>query len=366
MSRKDEYEYIESKKFPGVKYFGRRQSWHQRYAWLYQGKGINVLSTINQAMIDDAIENGRRGIEKDGVSILFSPEMSTKETFLGDRTVQVLFYIIQIFAGNLKKLHGGIYKELRFIPDEDIMRSRYVDIKISDVANLFKMTTHGARKMLNRAIDVLYELSLKWKEDKKCTHFGEDIYANAKFRFRLLTRVNEYNIYSGDNKKLRSGYIRVALEPDFARYLPTANGTWFPIALYEIAPSRHPGAFGIGLKMTVHYRMNRHKKNRNVLSVESLLNVATDIPSYDVIKNKGEISRRIIRPFVRALETLEEKNVLKKWEFIVPNTNIVVPVDYVLNKITYDEIKMINVHFSLLEYPRIGQKKEVLPAVLDD
>ena len=41
MSRKDEYEYIESKKFPGVKYFGRRQSWHQRYAWLYQGKGID-------------------------------------------------------------------------------------------------------------------------------------------------------------------------------------------------------------------------------------------------------------------------------------------------------------------------------------
>ena len=50
MSRKGDYVFYESKKFPGVFYGKKRQTRSEKYAWLYQGKGINILSAIGQNM----------------------------------------------------------------------------------------------------------------------------------------------------------------------------------------------------------------------------------------------------------------------------------------------------------------------------
>lgn len=345
----ENYIYEESEKFPGVFFFKKTKTHKERYSWLYQGKGINALAAINQAMVDEAVAGGQQGIVKDGVSVSFSPGLSAKELILDDRTAQVFFYIIQIYAKNLGDAHC--------LTVEDMMRSRYVGIKVSEVARLFNMTVRGARKMLEKAIDTLYNLSVEWEETEKHFVEGREINTVNKFRFRLLTRVNEFGIRFGQRGKLRTGYVRVALEPDFARYLPTANGVWFPTALYGISPSRQPGAFGIGLKMVLHYRMNYYKKNKDVIGVETLLSAATDIPNYNAIKSKGEISRRIMRPFIRALETLVEKGILVTWDFREPTTESVVPVDLVSAGIPYEDFRMLNVRFTLTEYPKLDFEK---------
>lgn len=343
----DNYVYKESKDFPGVLFFKKRQTRKERYSWLYQGKGINALAAINQAMVNSAVADGQTGVKKDGVSISFS----SKELILDDRTTQVLFYIIQLYTKNLSENYS--------FDSEDVMRLRYVNIKVADVATLFGLTVRGARKMLRKAIDALYDLSIEWNETEKRICEGKEIAVVNNYKFRLLTRVDERSVYAEGKEQSHVGYIDVALEPDFARYLPTANGIWFSIALYGISPSRHPGAFGIGLKMVLHYRMNYFKRNKNVISVEALLSAASDIPNYEAIKAKGEISRRIICPFIRALDILVEKKVLFKWDFLEPNTAELISVDYVFKKLSYDGFRLLYVQFQLSEYPKIDLGKKI-------
>lgn len=341
MSRKGDYVFYESKKFPGVFYGKKRQTRSEKYAWLYQGKGINILSAIGQNMVDEAIANGNNRIMKEGVLVSFS----SKNLVLDDRTVQVLFYIIQKYV---KKSRNA-----SFFTNNNILEHFCVELKITDVAEVFNLTVRGTRKMLDRAINSLYDLSVDWEEKiKTSTVNGDSVQHFDGHRFRFLSHIDEH-VENDSDGCFRSGFIRVALEPEFSRYLlNSANGIWFPVALYGLSPSRYPASFAIGLKLILHFRMNYYKANRNYINVETLLSATTSIPNYLAIKNRGEISRRIYRPLIRAMDALVSEGIISEWSFINPYTESEVSPGRVLNKMNYKEFKILSINFKISDYPK--------------
>ena len=341
MSRKGDYVFYESKKFPGVFYGKKLQTRSEKYAWLYQGKGINILSAIGQNMVDEAVANEHNSIMKEGVLVSFS----SKNLVLDDRTIQVLFYIIQTYVKKNNKAS--------FFTNINILERYCVELKITDVADVFNLTVRGTRKMLDRAINSLYELSVDWEEKRKVsTVDGDSVQIFDRYRFRLLSHINVHDENDSDGC-FRSGIIRVALAPEFSRYLlNSANGIWFPVALYSLSPSRYPASFAIGLKLILHFRMNYYKANRNYINVETLLSATTSIPNYLAIKNRGEISRRIYRPLIRAMDALVSEGVISEWSFINLYTESEVSPGHVLNKMNYKEFKILSINFKISDYPK--------------
>ena len=79
--------------------------------------------------------------------------------------------------------------------------------------------------------------------------------------------------------------------------------------LMKLNGRRGAYAYKIGRAFYLNKRMNVAKKNENTLSVATLLD-KSGISSFQSLKNKAQASQRIIKPFVSALDYLEEQGIL--------------------------------------------------------
>ena len=98
--------------------------------------------------------------------------------------------------------------------------------------------------------------------------------------------------------------------------------------------------------------MNYFKKNSDTISVKTLLECTPELPTYDeVISGDRAIARRIIEPFERDLNELED---VLKWEYCHSNGT----------PLTDDEIDNFNYHIfynlmlriKWIDYPELQKK----------
>jgi hypothetical protein len=68
--------------------------------------------------------------------------------------------------------------------------------------------------------------------------------------------------------------------------------------------------------------MNYNKSNENIIRVGTLLRSTPCIPKYEEIKEKGEITRRIIKPFERDMNAVKDT---LSWRYCGPKGTLVDP-----------------------------------------
>ena len=167
---------------------------------------------------------------------------------------------------------------------------------------------------------------------------------DLRFRFDKKTGLtHSYNTKMnmnlfGSTSIYKKKIISIAFTPEFINYyrsLPCMN---VPKEIFSIDTRKNKNSVSILWHLANLKNMNKNKSNNGVVSVTNLLNHCSCIPSYDDIKEKGQIKQRIIDPFIRDLEALKSV----KWQFIDEFNNVVDKseirnyLDFVNLKIHYD------------------------------
>ena len=161
------------------------------------------------------------------------------------------------------------------------------------------------RKKVKEDLEILYWLSLDWKEYKGIQTEGTDKAGYKNFlKMRICSAIGI----------IKNGQIVVNFTPEIVNYLTQSYIMWYPDNLLK-TDDRNPSTFHIGRKLFLHYNNpnNQHRGTYNILSVRALLDSTKDIPSEAEVTGRHYYQYRIT-PLFKALDALVEIKVLKKWE----------------------------------------------------
>lgn len=363
----------------------------KKYAYMLQGKGINALALLNQTMVDDALREGKEGVLKNGVGILFH----TDNLVIHSRVQQVLCYIIQNYIANRSKkrcadkagssnknnvcqqttlfddVDGSVQPETSNSNVPDFEDSSLlnddklaVEMTIADIAKVFDVNYRSAKRLVQTAVWTLYNLSVEWFEKnrtKTAEGYEEDgLYHVIRFLSELDIRYTEK--YSKNRCYITGwGTVTVWLTPKFAAYLDKyAHRMWYPLALYKISPQYDSNAYPFGLKLALHVRMC----HTNNIKVSLLLDSTTYITPYEFLGNKAKVHEKIIEPFTRGMNNLVKFGVLKYWYFYEPAAQKDLGNNLRLNYRYANFIKLL-VYFEFVDYPevdKVANPNSLLPA----
>lgn len=119
--------------------------------------------------------------------------------------------------------------------------------------------------------------------------------------------------------KLERGRVKVGFSPSFANYLAKTTGLLmnYPANLLKLKEN-NSNLYPLGYKLALYRSMdaNIRRGKANVLSVEACLECCPGIPSIeDVRKKQNSPAKRIIEPFEKALDSLQEQGIINRWEY---------------------------------------------------
>lgn len=191
-----------------------------------------------------------------------------------------------------------------------------------------KTARQRLRKKVAEALEILLNTHMTWVNEKK----------------RDILRANILGSYVelDESKK----YIQVNFTPEYAYYVKNAYVGPLDTRLLKL-DSRNPNLYKIGRKLNEHYFMpaNREHGTYDRLSVQSLLNAAPDIPTFEEVRDKYNHRFRelIITPLEKCLEALVDAGVISEWTWWkADNTPL---TDAELARADYDTLIACKVHF---------------------
>lgn len=166
---------------------------------------------------------------------------------------------------------------------------------------------------------------LKYRFDKRT---GLTHSYNTKMYMNMFSSTSNYK------KKI----ISIAFTPEFISYYRSLTCMNIPKELFSIDTRKNKNSVSILWHLANLKNMNKNKSNNGVVSVTNLLNHCSCIPSYDDIKEHGQIKQRIIDPFIRDLEALKsiEWHFVDEFNNVVDKSEIRNYLDFVNLKIHYD------------------------------
>lgn len=186
------------------------------------------------------------------------------------------------------------------------------------------------RDKINQDIRTMVSIHLEFDDLK----YRFDKRTGLKHSYNTKMYMNMFSSTSNYKKKI----ISIAFTPEFISYYRSLACMNIPKELFSIDTRRNKNSVSILWHLANLKNMNNKKSNNGIISVTNLLNHCSCIPSYDDIKEKGQIKQRIIDPFIRDLEALKSV----KWQFIDEFNNVVDKsdiknyIDFVNLKIRYD------------------------------
>lgn len=149
------------------------------------------------------------------------------------------------------------------------------------------------------------------KEARKQAEDDLDILFNAKISFKEKRKKGQeqdfHDIRIIDSKGIKKGIINVSFGTAFYNILLGYPIMPYPAQLWTLNSKRNPNSFYLLRKIAEHKNMNVGKKNEDIIAVKTLLAVAPNLPSYEeVMATDRALNRRIIEPFERDLDALED------------------------------------------------------------
>jgi hypothetical protein len=153
-------------------------------------------------------------------------------------------------------------------------------------------------------------------------------------------------IITGPRKKKKD--IKFHLSKYFHDYLNDAYIMPLHPDTFKLNPKT--SSFNLSIFLHAHFNMNYDKTNANIVSVKTLLEVCSTIPTRKIAHPK--LSQRIIEPFERDMDALK----FLKWEFC--NRNGEELTEEQRNNFCYDIFINCNVKFELIDHPKKGAKRK--------
>ena len=200
-----------------------------------------------------------------------------------------------------------------------------------------------AKTQAKADMDILKRASFSWEEKRDKT--------TQSYAFVNLAD-------SGEIK--RNGSIVFTFGATFYNSLLGYNVMPYPAQLQTINNKKNPNSYYLLRKIAEHKNMNIGKKNENIISVKTLLDVAPSIPSYEeVTKTDRHFDRRIIEPFERDMDALEDT---LTWHFCHSLNQPLTEKE--LATMSYEIFEKLLVHTIWKNYPdqtaRLERKQEHL------
>lgn len=198
-----------------------------------------------------------------------------------------------------------------------------------------------ARKQVTDDLETLFNATISFKEKRKK---GQE--------------QDFHDIRIIDSKGIRKGIINVTFGTAFYKILLGYPIMPYPAQLWELNSKRNPNSFYLLRKIAEHKNMNVGKKNEDIIAVKTLLAVAPYLPSYEEVMNTDRaISRRIIEPFERDMDALEDT---LTWTYCHSNNTPL--TDEELSSMSYDTFINLLIKIDWKQYPdqtaRLKRKAE--------
>jgi hypothetical protein len=200
------------------------------------------------------------------------------------------------------------------------------------------------------------------KEARKQVTDDLETLFNAKISFKEKRKKGQeqdfHDIRIIDSKGIRKGIITVTFGTAFYNILLGYPIMPYPAQLWELNSKRNPNSFYLLRKIAEHKNMNVGKKNEDIIAVKTLLAVAPNLPSYEEVMNTDRaISRRIIEPFERDMDALEDT---LTWTYCHSNNTPL--TDEELSSMSYDTFISLLIKIDWKQYPdqtaRLKRKAE--------
>ena len=189
------------------------------------------------------------------------------------------------------------------------------------------------------------------KEARKQVTDDLETLFNAKISFKEKRKKGQeqdfHDIRIIDSKGIRKGIITVTFGTAFYKILLGYPIMPYPAQLWELNSKRNPNSFYLLRKIAEHKNMNVGKKNEDIIAVKTLLAVAPYLPSYEEVMNTDRaISRRIIEPFERDMDALEDT---LTWTYCHSNNTPL--TDEELSSMSYDTFISLLIKIDWKQYP---------------
>lgn len=150
-----------------------------------------------------------------------------------------------------------------------------------------------ARKQVKEDLEALYSLTLSFK--------GKGKHALDFVDFRLC-----------DYKGISNGIIIFNYSLPFYGVLKQYPIMRLPTGYFKLNSKRNPNSAYFLRKISELKNMNTTGSNEDIISVQTLLSSTDELPKYEDIASTGRIDQRIITPFERDLNAL---NNILTWEY---------------------------------------------------
>ena len=244
-----------------------------------------------------------------------------------------------------KKLPHG--KE---ITAEKLLNHRDVEITVREYMDICGLKDYKeANRQLNESIRTLFDVALKWEEERSYIPDGKK--KRVRELFTWNARILEATGTNADLVPVKRGKAVVEFTVKIAEYLSQAYIMPFPVELLKINGKVNPHSYFIGRKLAEHHNMNIAKDNANRISVLTLIHACPDLPSYDeVMAETRQVKKRIIDPFDRDMIALkDEYEILKNWHYC--NSKGEPLTNEQIESYSYSTWKEWLVEFELADYP---------------
>lgn len=313
---------------------------------MLQAPATNALAESSpKAFIEDPI-TGRKAQTVNGITI-------TAEKGANLRQVSQALKLLDLLVLKL-----GSVVPYHATPDQ-IMRSRELNFSVADYMEVRELSdAKHARAQLIEGLQFLYNLSLDWQELAYYDfETGNKLKKpeQKKWHARILDAIGE-----DFTKPVKRGTATIRFNPDIVSYLSYGYIMPTPAFLFKINDRSYPYAYLMGRKMALHKNMNVGKSDENRISVKTLLDTITDIPTYEEVINSKDrhVTARIIEPFERSLSGL---NAGMKWHYCNSRGERVTKKQ--LESYTYADWITWLIEFEFLDYPDTTPRLEEMEQI---
>lgn len=113
---------------------------------------------------------------------------------------------------------------------------------------------------------------------------------------------------------IKNSVITASFGATFFNLLQTYPVMPYPPQLWRLNGNKNPNSFYFLRRITEHKNMNKGKANEDLISVKTLLDSSPCLPSVEDVKGAGrQLGQRIIDPFIRDMDALEESLAWSLW-----------------------------------------------------
>ena len=314
-----------------------------RYHISNDGDGGDVLKIINE-IVAAAIEEAktfstiRQGTATNALTKVNSilGRNTVIDQFTGAATVTEGDFTITFphfeSIGGLKTSTHRLLDVITVVLTESGAKSPTVSLSLTEYMEKCGLKDRKeARKQAKEDLETLFDARISYKEKD---HAGQP---GGFVDLRICDA-------KGISKR---GIITFSIPAPFAQILKGYTVMPYPQQLWRLNSKRNPNSYYFLRRIAEHKNMNIGKKNEDIISVKTLLSASPYLPKRaDVAKAGRQLKQRIIDPFERDMDELEETLI---WEYCHSNNTPL--TDEELQNFSYELFEKLLVKITWKQYP---------------